>query len=104
MKINAIFEGGGILGLSYIGAYKALTDNGIYIDKALGISSGSIVASLIVSGFSANELTYLLSSFEDFSFFKKMTVVAHKNIVGKPLSLLLKKGIYDSEVIENFMD
>lgn len=104
MKVDAFFEGGGILGISFIGAYKALTDHGIYIDKAIGISSGSIVATLITAGFSANELIVLLNTYKDFSFFKHKTDVAQKSYIGKPLSLLLNKGIYDSCVIEKFIE
>ena len=75
MRINAFFDGGGILGISYIGAYSALSDYGYYIDKACGISVGAIIASLIVSGYTANELTSLLASYDDFSFFKQKTEV-----------------------------
>lgn len=104
MRINAFFDGGGILGISYIGAYSALSDYGYYIDKACGISVGAIIASLIVSGYTANELTSLLASYDDFSFFKQKTEVGKNKYVGKPLSLLLKKGIYDSGVINKFVD
>ncbi len=104
MKVDAFFDGGGILGISFIGAYKALTDYGIQIDKVLGISSGSIVASLIAARFTASELIELLNAYRDFSFFKQKTKTAKKQYIGKPLSLLLNKGIYDSTVIEQFME
>ncbi len=104
MNVDVFFEGGGILGISFIGAYKALSDHGILIDRAIGISSGSIIAAFIKSGFTANELIQLLSDYDDFTFFKQKTSTAKKNYIGKPLSLLLNKGIYDSAVIEKFMD
>lgn len=103
MHINAFFEGGGILGISFIGAYKALTDHGIYIDKALGISSGAIIASLIIARYSPNDLISLLNKYQDFAFLKPKTKIAMKNYIGKPLSLLIKKGIYDSLAIEKFV-
>ncbi|QVK19087.1 patatin-like phospholipase family protein [Mycoplasmatota bacterium] len=104
MKVDAFFEGGGILGISFIGAYKALTDHGIYIDKAIGISCGAILATLITAGFSANELITLLNVYKDFSFLKQKTQTSKRNYIGKPLSLLLNKGIYDSYIIEKFID
>ena len=69
----------------------------------MGISVGSIVASLIISNYTAQELISLLNSYDDFAFLKKETHVAHKKVVGKPLSILIKKGIYDSKIIEDFM-
>ncbi len=104
MKVDAFFEGGGILGISFIGACKALMDSGIYIDNAIGISSGSMVASLIMSGFSANDLINILNVYRNFNFFKQKTTTARKKYIGNPLSILLNKGIYDSEVIETFME
>jgi len=104
VKVDAFFEGGGILGISFIGAYKALCERGIYIDKAAGISAGSIVASLIVSGYSANELMDILRMLPNFQFFKQKTDISQKNYIGKPLSILFRKGIYDSSVIEKFLE
>ncbi len=102
MKVDAFFEGGGILGVSFIGAYKALTERGIWIEKAVGISSGSFVAALVICGYTANELIEMLNT--NFTIFKQKTIISEKNYLGKPLSILLKKGIYDSQAIEDFVD
>lgn len=102
MRINAIFEGGGILGISFIGAYKALSDRGCIIDKCMGISSGAIVSSLITSGFSSCELIRLCNE-TDFKLFLSKTDLSDTSIIGKPISLLYHKGIYNSLIIEKWI-
>ncbi|WP_397351465.1 patatin-like phospholipase family protein [Paenibacillus larvae] len=44
MKINGVFEGGGVKGIALAGAVSAVMDKGITFHQVAGTSSGSIVA------------------------------------------------------------
>ncbi|ERJ13873.1 patatin-like phospholipase family protein [Haloplasma contractile] len=103
MQVNIFFEGGGILGVCYLGAYKALMDRGFTIDKCIGISAGSIMSSLIIAGYTPDELIDIMTE-TDFGHFSSKTGLSRKTIVGKPMSLIVNRGIYDSQVIENWVE
>ena len=64
MKDNeyfAIFGGGGIRGISYCGAYKALLENNIKLTGCAGSSIGAVFASLIAFGYSYEEVYEIMS-------------------------------------------
>jgi predicted acylesterase/phospholipase RssA len=46
----AAFEGGGVRGAAYAGAYKAAFDAGIRFSRVAGSSAGSIAAAFIAAG------------------------------------------------------
>ena len=52
MKIGLALSGGGIRGIAHAGALKALEDNKIPIDVIGGTSSGALISSLYVLGYS----------------------------------------------------
>ncbi len=104
MKVDLFLEGGGVWGLAYLGVYKALSDAGIQVDHICGYSVGSLVGSLMAVGFSTNELIDLLGYYPDFGFLKVKTTLATRPYLGKVLSLLFNRGIYDSRSIETFID
>lgn len=56
MEYVAIFEGGGAKGLAHIGALKATEEKNIIFKSIGGTSAGAIIASLIASGYTADEL------------------------------------------------
>ena len=64
----AIFGGGGIRGLAYCGAYKALEEHGIKLSGYAGSSIGSVFAALLAVGYDYKEIFEMLSnvSFEIF--------------------------------------
>lgn len=64
MYINVCFEGGGIKGLSYIGAMRYLEERGYKIYKASGTSVGALFASLVIAGFSSNELIQIVEEID----------------------------------------
>lgn len=103
MKVNLVFEGGGVLGITFVGAYKALSEKKIQVDKIAGTSAGSIIAALLASGYTADELIEVLKNTEYKQFMRK-TKLSKIFLLGKPLSLICNKGIYDSKVIEDWMD
>lgn len=63
MKINAIFEGGGIKGLAYVGVIRFLEKRGFSFNKVGGTSIGSVFASLLAVGFNSYEIEELINEF-----------------------------------------
>lgn len=102
MNINLILEGGGVLGITYIGAYKALLEDGYKIKRCAGTSIGSLMASLIISGYTPDELENIFFG-DEFERFLSSTGLYRKIPPYKTLNIFLKKGIYDSRIIENFV-
>ncbi len=102
MRVNLVFEGGGVLGISFVGAYEALHNNGYEVVKCAGTSAGSIIASLITANYTAKEMIETLNS-TDFKQFLSNTKLSKIFLLGKPLSLIFNNGIYGSECIEKWM-
>jgi NTE family protein len=102
MKVDLVFEGGGILGLAFAGAYEALENSGYQVERSAGTSAGSIISALIMAGYSAQELAAIIRK-TDFSMFLKKTKLSHFGIIGKIFSLIYHKGIYDIDVVEEWI-
>lgn len=69
---NLAFKGGGVLGIAYAGAIKALEDHSILpsIERVAGTSAGAITALLVSLGYNAAEIKTIVNgtsfkSFED---------------------------------------
>ena len=56
-----IFGGGGIRGLAYCGAYKALLENNIKLTGCAGSSIGAVFASLLAIGYNYEEIYEIIS-------------------------------------------
>ena len=59
MKLGIAFAGGGLKGIAYIGAIKALEELGIKPEYISGTSSGSLFAASYAMGFSSEQLKEL---------------------------------------------
>ncbi len=103
MKVDLVFEGGGVLGISFVGAYKALKDNGFEVERCAGTSAGSVISALIMAGYSAKEMIDLLDATK-FKQFLDKTKLSSLFLIGKPLSLIFNDGIYNSSCIEKWME
>ncbi len=64
IKVGLVLSGGGAKGLAHIGVLKVLEDAGIRIDYIGGTSMGAMVGALYSSGYSANELDSIITSFD----------------------------------------
>lgn len=62
MLINAVFEGGGVKGISLAGAVQGAQDCGIQFNRVAGTSSGSIVAALLAAGYRAEEMKVIIEN------------------------------------------
>lgn len=54
--VNGVFQGGGAKSVAYAGALRAIEDRGLWFGSVSGASAGAIVASLIASGMSLDEM------------------------------------------------
>ena len=59
MKYNCIFGGGGVRGMCYVGALKALNELGIELNSIAGSSVGAVFASLLAAGYNDEEIKEL---------------------------------------------
>ncbi|OAB46414.1 patatin-like phospholipase family protein [Paenibacillus antarcticus] len=102
MLINAVFEGGGVKGVSLVGAVKSAEQANIVFHKLAGTSSGAIVASLLAAGFTADEMNEIINQ-TPFTSFLKRSVIFNTKFIGPPLRVLLKKGLYSGEALEQWI-
>ena len=59
---DAVFEGGGIRGLAFLGALRCFDDAGITLRKVAGTSAGAITATLIAAGYAQDDLENIIGN------------------------------------------
>jgi NTE family protein len=101
-KVDAVFEGGGVKGIGLIGALTVVEENGYGWGNLAGTSAGAIVASLVAAGYRAPELKTLVGGL-DYNKFKQETVLDRVPILGPLLNLILKRGVYSGDYLENWI-
>lgn len=101
MKADAIFEGGGVRGISFVGAICCLEDKGYELQRLAGTSAGAIMAALLAVGYTGKELSMIIDT--DFTKFLDPDVIQAIPLLGKPLGLLLEKGMYQGDSLEVWM-
>lgn len=94
--INAVFEGGGVKGIGLVGAIKATEEQGIAFGRVAGTSSGSIIASLLAAGYTANELRQIVEGTPFRSFLSRGGLYRLK-LFGPAARLFIKGGLYSGE-------
>ena len=103
MNIDAIFEGGGVKGISFCGAITKLEEKEYQFNNLAGTSAGSIIASLLAVGYTGQEIKQILEKL-DYNKFISKDFIQSIPIIGKLLGLLFEKGMYDSNYIETWIN
>lgn len=94
MKYIGIFQGGGVKAIAHIGTIHALEERGFFCCKAAGTSAGAIIASLVVAGYTSNELIEIFNSLNINSLKQR----------GKTIKIFKELGIYSSLPLEKYLD
>jgi NTE family protein len=102
MKINGVFEGGGVKGIALAGAVSAAMQNGHEFHQVAGTSSGSIVASFLAAGYNGDEMKAMIMQ-TPFQAFLKRSPIFNTKVIGPAVRLLVKKGLYSGEALESWM-
>ncbi|WP_336786874.1 patatin-like phospholipase family protein [Paenibacillus sp. MMO-177] len=102
MKINAVFEGGGVKGISLAGAVRAAEMQGIQFNQVAGTSSGAIISALIAANYSGLDIKRIVEN-TPFSSFLKRSFIFNLKVISPALRVLIKKGLYSGEALEYWM-
>ena len=100
MKADAVFEGGGVRGIAFIGAIQVMEASGYEWESLAGTSAGAVVAALLACGYSGEELMGIMSTL-DYPRLLGKTWIHHLPVVGKAVPLLLRSGIYLNTPLED---
>lgn len=102
MRINAVFQGGGVKAIGLAGAVAETEKRGFRFHHMAGTSSGSIVAALLAAGYSGMELKEIIQATPFTSFLKK-TWIHQIRWVGPAVRIFVKKGLYSGEALEEWV-
>lgn len=99
---DGVFEGGGIKAIAFAGALKVIEDKGFIWRNVAGTSAGSMVASLISVGYTANEIKNLMekAEYKDFIDSSKIKLP----IIKPAVNLMVKKGLYNGDYISDWIE
>jgi NTE family protein len=103
MKINGVFEGGGVKGMALVGAIAAAEQEGFTFHQLAGTSAGAIVASLLAAGYDAAQLRHVLGS-TDFARFTTGTWLHKIRFVGPLVRLMVMQGLYSAQALEDWIN
>ncbi|MBD2872992.1 patatin-like phospholipase family protein [Paenibacillus arenilitoris] len=102
MKADAVFEGGGVRGIAFIGAVQEMEKKGVEWQRLAGTSAGSVVAALLACGYTGLELKELMNTM-DYARLRGKTWVHSLPLIGKVITLLRRSGIYRNDPLEEQM-
>lgn len=102
MKVDAVFEGGGVKGIGLVGAVCCLEDKGVQWHRFAGSSAGAIIASLLAVGYTGKELKDIMMNLNYIEFLEKKKIKL-VSFVTKSSSLLRNKGIHSGDPIKSFL-
>src|SRR6476469_4862032 len=99
MIIDGVFSGGGIKGFALVGGLQVLEERGFVFQKIAGTSAGSIVASLVIAGYTSGQIE---------EFFRDMDISDlldrrrgwFQLSISKWLLLYWKLGLYKGDALE----
>lgn len=100
-QADLVLEGGGVKGVGLVGAVLRLMDAGYRFTRVAGTSAGAIVAALLASGASAEQLRQVMERLD----YRKVPDRAPPPIPGvsEGVSLLRHAGAYEGDYIHEFL-
>ncbi len=102
LKCDAVFEGGGVKGIAFVGAIQEAERQGYTFERLAGTSAGSMIASLLAAGYNGQELEAMMSELS-FLTFLDLNTIGRIPLIGKGLNILLRNGIYSAIQIEHWI-
>lgn len=99
MKIDAVFEGGGVKGMAFVGSVCCLEEKNYSFERFAGTSAGSIIAALLAAGYTGKEIKSIMFSTDFNLFISKKSSLKVRKLYG----LLKNKGIHPNDYMEQWL-
>ncbi|MDM5223553.1 patatin-like phospholipase family protein [Peribacillus sp. NJ11] len=103
MKVDAVFEGGGVRGIGFVGAIEVLEENGYEWERLAGTSAGSIIATLLASGYSGKEIKGFMVDL-DYQKLLGKNWLNNIPVLGNLINICLNLGIYSNDYLEQWIN
>lgn len=103
MKIDGVFEGGGVCGIVYVGVICVLVEKGYEWECVVGILVGLIIVVFLVVGYFCLELKMIIIDI-DYNKFMKRIFIDRIFFIGKGFSVWIILGIYFNVFIEEWIE
>ncbi|MFF2482034.1 patatin-like phospholipase family protein [Paenibacillus sp. NPDC058071] len=103
MIIDAVFEGGGVKGISLTGAVRGAEVAGIKFGQVAGTSIGAIIAALLAAGYDGLQMRHIVAN-TPFSTFLKRSFLFNVKVIGPAARLFIRKGLYSGEALEYWIE
>ena len=103
LRADLVLEGGGVKGIGLVGAYVTLVEAGYQVHRVAGTSAGAIVGALIAADMPPDLMVKTMREV-DYGQFQDKGFLDHLGKVGKGLSVLFEKGIYEGEFLRTWLD
>lgn len=101
-RADAVFEGGGVRGIAFVGAVSVFEEAGYEWHFLAGTSAGAIIASLLAAGYDADQLRQLMDE-TDFRRFAIREGMAKIPLLGPPASLFGHLGLHSADSMEAWL-
>jgi NTE family protein len=102
LPADLVLDGGGVKGIGLVGAVSHLEEAGYRFQRVAGTSAGAIVGALVAAGMPSEGLKALMREV-DYRRFQDRGFLGRVPLAGKPLSLLLRKGIYRGSYLTRWL-
>ena len=102
-KADIVIEGGGIRCIGFIGALCYLYEIGYEFNRFAGVSAGAIISALVAAGYSPEDVKYIFLE-TDFPSLISRDNLQSIPLIGKPLGLLKRNGIYSSVKLQEWLN
>lgn len=101
-RADLVLEGGGVKGIGLVGALHELDRAGYEFPRVAGTSAGAVAGALVAAGTPMNELRTIMLEV-DYRKFRDTSALDRIPVVGKSLSVLLQRGIYEGDYLREWL-
>ncbi|PYZ94336.1 hypothetical protein CR194_02040 [Salipaludibacillus keqinensis] len=102
MKVDAVFAGGGVKALAFLGALQALNERNIELERLAGTSAGAVTAAFLKAGYRADEIFQLFNDTDLKQFLDPRAIVDVFPFL-KWMALYRRMGLYRGDAFESWL-
>lgn len=103
MKADAVFEGGGVRGVAFIGAVQAMEEANVEWQRLAGTSAGAVIAALLAAGYKSHEIMDWFHAV-DATKLQGKTWVNRIPLIGNLLAVTIHLGMYKNDHLASMVD